>query len=108
MINIVVSVRIRAVRQWLEQHFALVLLVAATSGLIAGAALHLAGTGGAGDTAWLAAGLLGALYALWAIADSIRGGRLGVDVIALLALAGAVVGRRDPAAPVISGRRATG
>ncbi len=91
MINIVVSVRIRAARQWLEQHFALVLLVAATSGLIAGAALHLAGTGGAGDTAWLAAGLLGALYALWAIAGSIRGGRLGVDVIALLALAGAVV-----------------
>src|SRR6266851_911144 len=108
MINIVVSVRIRAARQWLEQHFALVLLVAATSGLIAGAALHLAGTGGAGDTAWLAAGLLGALYALWAIADSIRGGRLGVDVIALLALAGAVVVREYLAAAVISVMLASG
>src|SRR5216683_229013 len=108
MINIVVSVRIRAARQWLEQHFALVLLVAATSGLIAGAALHLAGTGGAGDTAWLAAGLLGALYALWAIAGSIRGGRLGVDVIALLALAGAVVVREYLAAAVISVMLASG
>src|SRR5216684_1941795 len=108
MINIVVSVRIRAARQWLEQHFALVLLVAATSGLIAGAALHLAGIGGAGDTAWLAAGLLGALYALWAIADSIRGGRLGVDVIALLALAGAVVVREYLAAAVISVMLASG
>ena len=60
------------------------------SALAAGGMLQLAAAGGTGDAAWIAAGLCGAGYSLWSIADSIRHGRLGVDVIALLALGGAL------------------
>ena len=62
----------------------------------------LAGAGGVADAAWLAAAACGLGYALWSAADSIRRGRLGVDVIALLALAGAVAVRELLAAAVIS------
>ena len=62
----------------------------------------LAGAGGVADAAWLAAAACGLGYALWSAADSIRRGRLGVDVIALLALAGAIAVRELLAAAVIS------
>ena len=92
----------------LGRHVPLVLLVVITSGLVAGAAGHLAGAGDAGDAAWLAAGACGAAYALWAIADSLRHRRLGVDVIALLALLGAIAVGELLAAAVISVMLASG
>ena len=79
---------------WLLRRSALVLLVVTASGLAAGGLAHLAGAGTVADAAWLATAACGLGYALWSAADSIRRGRLGVDVIALLALAGAVAVRR--------------
>jgi len=98
----------RAARQRLTRAVALAPLVATVSGLTAGAVLHLAGAGGAGDLAWIAAGACGAAYALWAMADSIRRGRLGVDVIAPLAVCGAIAVGEDLAAAVISVMLASG
>ena len=70
--------------------------------LVVGAALHLAGAGTAGDFAWIVSGALGALFAAWSVLDSLRHRRLGVDVIALLALVGALVVGEYLAAAVIS------
>jgi heavy metal translocating P-type ATPase len=92
----------RAARQRLTRAVPLIPLIATASGLTAGGVLHLAGAGSAGDATWIATGACGAAYALWAMADSIRRGRLGVDVIALLALCGALVVGEDLAAAVIS------
>ena len=79
------------------------LLLAVTGAcLVAGAALHLGGAGGAGNLAWIVSGALGALYAGWAVLDSLRHRRLGVDVIALLALLGALAVGEYLAAAVIS------
>ncbi len=80
-----------------------VLLLAVTGiCLVVGAALHLAGAGAAGDLAWIVSGSLGALFAAWSVLDSLRHRRLGVDVIALLALVGALVVGEYLAAAVIS------
>ncbi len=88
-------------RRWLAKHVALVLLVLTGSGLAAGAVLHLAQAGAAGDLAWIAVGACGAMYALWAVADSLRNGRVGVDIIAVLALGGALAVGENLAAAVI-------
>jgi heavy metal translocating P-type ATPase len=93
---------------WLVRHSALVLLTLTASGLAAGLLLHLAGARGAGDAAWAAAGVCGAGYALWAIGEALRRGRAGVDVIALLALAGALAVGELLAAAVISVMLASG
>ena len=87
---------------WLVRHAAATLLVVTTSGLVAGGAAHLAGAAGAGNAAWLATGVLGAAYALWATAEALRRGRVGVDVIAVLALVGAMAVGELLAAAVIS------
>src|SRR5450432_2797953 len=94
--------RMRDAGRWLARHNALALLAVTTSGLAAGGMLQLTAAGGTGDAAWIAAGLCGAGYSLWSIADSIRHGRLGVDVIALLALGGALAVGEYLAAAVIS------
>ena len=60
------------------------------------------GGGGVADGCWLVSAAFGLAYALWSAVDSLRRGRLGVDVIALLALAGAVAVRELLAAAVIS------
>ena len=87
---------------WLLRRSALVLLVVTASGLAVGGLARLAGAGTVADAAWLATAACGLGYALWSAADSIRRGRLGVDVIALLAVAGAVAVRELLAAAVIS------
>ena len=86
----------------------LVLLAVITLALAGGGVLHLAGTGGAGDAAWLAAGACGSAYALWAMADALRQRRVGVDVIALLALVGAIAVGELLAAAVIAVMLASG
>jgi heavy metal translocating P-type ATPase len=71
-------------------------------GLTTGGALHLAGRAGAGDDAWLAVSACGLSYAIWAMVDSLRRRRAGVDIIALLALAGAIAVGELLAAAVIT------
>ena len=93
---------------WLVRRAALVLLAVTVSGLAAGALARLAGAGAVADAAWLATAACGLGYALWSAADSFRRGRIGVDVIALLALAGAVAVRELLAAAVISVMLTTG
>ena len=89
-------------RAWLGRRAALLLLVATASGLAAGGLARLAGAGAVADAAWLATAAVGLGYALWSTANSILRGRLGVDVIALLALGGAVAVGELLAAAVIS------
>jgi heavy metal translocating P-type ATPase len=93
---------------WLSQHSAVVLLVLTASGLAMGVSLHLAGASAAGNALWAAVGGCGAAYAIWAMADALRHGRVGVDVIALLAVGGALAVGELLAAAVISVMLASG
>src|SRR5215469_5552338 len=93
---------------WLARRSAAVFLAVTVSGLAAGLMLHVAGAGRAGDVAWAAAGVCGAGYALWAMAEALRRRRAGVDVIALLAVVGALAVGELLAAAVISVMLASG
>jgi heavy metal translocating P-type ATPase len=84
------------------------LLSATALGLAAGGLAHVAGADGVRDAAWLSAAACGLAYALWATVDSLRRRRIGVDVIALLALAGAVAVGELLAAAVIAVMVASG
>ena len=88
--------------KWLSRHFAVVVLVLTSAGLAVGLLLHVAGAGDAGNALWAAVGGCGAAYALWAMADALRHGRVGVDVIALLAVGGALAVGELLAAAVIA------
>jgi heavy metal translocating P-type ATPase len=93
---------------WVRRRSAVLLLGVTAAGLAAGGVAWLAGARGVADTCWLVAAGFGLGYALWSAADAICRGRLGVDVIALLALAGAVAVREYLAAAVISVMLASG
>jgi heavy metal translocating P-type ATPase len=96
------------VRHALAGNTARVMLVLTVSGLAAGLVLHAAGAGQAGNGAWLAAGVLGAGYALWAVGEALLRRRMGVDVIALLAVSGAIAVGELLAAAVIAVMLASG
>ncbi|HET9079793.1 MAG TPA: heavy metal translocating P-type ATPase [Trebonia sp.] len=98
----------RSAAGWLGRRSAALLLAVTAAGLAAGGAARLAGEGAAADACWLAAAGFGLAYAVWSAVDSLRRGRLGVDVIALLALAGAIAVRELLAAAVISVMLASG
>jgi heavy metal translocating P-type ATPase len=67
------------------------LLAAATLALIvAGAALHLLGLGTAGDAVWAATVVTMLVPLTWSILRTLAQGRVGVDAIALVAMAGAL------------------
>ncbi len=87
---------------------AVAMLVLTGAALVAGGAFHLAGAGGAGEMAWAASSVLGAVYALGSVVDSLRHGRLGVDLIAAAALAGALAVGELLAGAVVSVMLATG
>ena len=93
---------VRRAAGWATRRSALLLFIVTAAALVAGGVASLAGAGGVAGAAWLAAAACGLGYALWSAADAIRRGRLGVDVIALLALAGAIAVRELLAAAVIS------
>jgi len=93
---------------WLAQHTAAGLLAVTVSGLAVGGGLYLAGEHDGADGAWLAITVCGLAYALWTMADSVRKRRAGVDLIALLALAGAVAVGELLAGAVISVMLASG
>jgi heavy metal translocating P-type ATPase len=60
-------------------------------GLAAGGSLHLLGVAVAGDVIWRATIACGLALSLWWSVQAVRQGRLGVDVLASLALAGTLV-----------------
>jgi heavy metal translocating P-type ATPase len=93
---------LRSAAGWLGRRSAVLLLAVTAAGLAAGGLAWLTGAAAVADGCWLASAAVGLGYALWSAADGIRRGRLGVDVIALLALAGAVAVREFLAAAVIS------
>ena len=77
-------------RDLVGRHSALLLLAVTLSGLAGGAVAALAGARPTADALWLATAAAGLGYALWATAGSLRRGRIGVDLIAVLAVAGAM------------------
>ncbi|WP_334143531.1 heavy metal translocating P-type ATPase [Rhabdothermincola sp.] len=66
----------------------LTLLVLALVGLAAGGALMLAGQDRAAQAMWVATTIVGIVPGVFWVVDAARRGRLGVDVIAVVALAG--------------------
>ena len=102
------SAWLRSAAGRLGRRSAVLLLAMTAGGLAAGGLARLAGAGGVADWFWLVSAGFGLAYALWSAADSVRRGRLGVDVIALLAVAGAVAVRELLAAAVISVMLASG
>jgi heavy metal translocating P-type ATPase len=102
------SAMLHSAAGWLRRRSAALLLSVTLAGLAAGGLTWLAGAGRVADACWLVSAGFGLAYALWSAVDSLRRGRLGVDVIALLALAGAVAVRELLAAAVISVMLASG
>ncbi|HEX5997557.1 MAG TPA: heavy metal translocating P-type ATPase [Jiangellales bacterium] len=68
-----------------------VMLIGGFALLAAGGALHLAEQPGAGDLAWLATGVAGAVWSAFLVLNSLRRGRVGVDAIAVVAIVGALL-----------------
>jgi len=77
-------------------------------GLVVGGLLHWAGLGAAGNLVWVVVAGCGIALSLYSTIESLVAGRLGVDVIALLALVGAVAVGEFLAAAVISVMLASG
>ena len=78
-------------RFWNSWTANLVLLAVTCTGLAAGGSLRLAGLVSAGHRVWAATTCVGLGAAIWWVADAARQRRLGVDLIALLALAGTLL-----------------
>jgi heavy metal translocating P-type ATPase len=102
------SAVVRSAAGWLGRRSAVLLLAVTAAGLTVGGLALLAGAGRAADACWLVSAGFGLAYAMWSAVDSVRRGRLGVDLIALLALAGAVAVGELLAAAVISVMLASG
>ncbi len=81
---------------------ALLFALAAGLGLLAGAALHLAGTAGPGDLIWGLTTLLALGPALWEVVQGLRRRQPSVDLIAVLALVGTLLTREYLAGAVIA------
>jgi len=84
------------------------LLFAALAGLGAGAVCYLSGSHQLATLAWTLTTILGVLAAAWWVIDALQHGRLGVDLIALLALCGALVVDEELAGAVIAVMLASG
>jgi len=83
-------------------------LVAATIGLGLGGALHLFGADGAAHALWAATTVLGVVPAAWWVFDAARHRRLGVDVMAVLALIGTLLTGEYLAGAVVTVMLASG
>lgn len=84
------------------------LLVAAVAGLVLGGVLWLASASTASRATWAAVTVLGILPATWWVLDAARHRRLGVDVVALLALVGTLAVGEYLAGALITVMLATG
>ncbi len=94
--------------RFIQGHSEALLLAGTLAGLAVGAGLQLFGASLAGQAAWAATTALGMPPTLWWVISSLRRFRLGVDVIALLALIGALIVGELFAGAVISVMVATG
>ena len=93
---------------WFRDRADALFLVATVSGLAVGAVLHLAGLAGAGHAVWAATTGAALAPAVWWVLDAARQRRLGVDVIAVLALVGTLVVGEYLAGAVIAVMLASG
>jgi heavy metal translocating P-type ATPase len=84
------------------------LLSVSLAGLGAGAVCYLSGSHRLATLAWTVTTILGILGAAWWVLDALRHNRLGVDLIALLALGGALLVHEELAGAVIAVMLATG
>lgn len=80
-----------APRRWRRPGYHTTLAILVLSFLAIGTVLHLTGNGSTGNLVWAAADLLVLIPLTWAVLVAMRAGRLGVDLIALLAIAGALL-----------------
>jgi heavy metal translocating P-type ATPase len=97
-----------AASRLLTQRQAVIQLGAMLAGLAAGGVLWIVGLTAAGDIAWLSVSTVGLAYAIWTMVDSLRRHRLGVDLLAVLAITGAIAVRELLAAAVIGVMLASG
>ena len=95
--------------EWLASPFGSTAPLALTSaGLVVGGILHWVGLGAAGNVTWIVVAGCGIALSLYSTIESLVVGRLGVDIIALLALVGAVAVGEYLAGAVISVMLASG
>jgi heavy metal translocating P-type ATPase len=80
----------------------------ALAGLVAGAAAHFAGAAAVGHGIWAITTVIGLVPATWWVIEALRSHRVGVDVIALLALVGTLVVGETLAGAVITVMLASG
>ncbi|MFF0248676.1 heavy metal translocating P-type ATPase [Streptosporangium sandarakinum] len=85
-----------------------VLLAVTVAGLVCGGALYLAGEVTAADAVWAVVTAVALAPAAWWVVSALRGGRMGVDAIAVLALGGALAVREYLAGALIGVMLATG
>lgn len=86
----------------------LALLVLSATTTTTGIALFAFGRGGPADVAWTVAAVLGTAAAAWWVIEAAREGRLGVDIVTILALVGALLVGEPFAAAVIAVMLASG
>lgn len=84
------------------------LFAACLGGLLVGAVLWLAGAVAAAQTSWMAAALVAAIALLSEILAALRRGEAGVDVLALIAIGGALALQQNLTAAVIAVMLASG
>ena len=72
------------------------LVVAALAAIVLGGALHLAGRPGLGDATWAAGTIVVLVPLAWSVVRTLWRRRLGVNLIALVAMAAALAARRVP------------
>lgn len=94
--------------RWFRRHLEMIVLVTSASLLAGGGLAWWAGLSGAARSAWIAGTLLGLAFALAATVDAARHRRPTVDVIAVLALAGALWIDEPLAGAIITLMLATG
>jgi heavy metal translocating P-type ATPase len=78
-----------------------VLVVAALAAIVLGGALHLAGRPGLGDATWAAGTIVVLVPLAWSVGRTLWRRRLGVDLIALVAMAAALAAGEYLAAAVV-------
>lgn len=83
-------------------------LGSALAAMALGAGLHLGGQTSGGDAVWAVTTVVGVLAAVWWVVDAARKGQLGVDVISVLALVGALLVDEVLAGAVITVMLASG
>ncbi|HST38455.1 MAG TPA: HAD-IC family P-type ATPase, partial [Conexibacter sp.] len=88
--------------RWAQQHSRALIAAAALAGTLAGGVCHLMGAPDAGDWLWRATLVATLVPLTWSVGRALSHGDLGVDLIALLAMAGALVGGELLAGSVVA------